>query len=166
MSNDDFDNVPVGSNQENGASPPDPGFDWRGVVIRLPTTAYVERSGDDWARLPPIPLCGFYRLDMLDLPADGLLVVVAVNAADGTQLRGVVGDEDEDPGTIVPPPHDPPLPDAMLEGVSTDEYFNPDLTRTVGLPARPGIWVIHVRFGHARSNDATIEIVEKPRGHR
>lgn len=152
-----FENVPLNTNEPCACSPKEPSQDWRGILIAAP--ANVSFGGDEnkspdgaFAR---VPICGFYMLDAYGAPT-GAMVLHAENVESGEKFSGAVGEDDPSPDE--PPPPTEPHDYTVLEGVSVEGYFNPNLAKFVQLPQESATYKVHVEWGKKKSNVVTIEL--------
>ncbi|UCE58246.1 MAG: hypothetical protein JSU63_12475 [Phycisphaerales bacterium] len=156
-----FLDVPLNTDEPNPCSPPEPDPDWLGMVIQAPQQVTFKRGvtvGDNEA-FAAIPICGYMLLEVLSVPEDAEMLLVAVDRRSGKIYRGEV--VELDPSPVIPPPPSPPLSDEELEGLASGGYFNPNLADFVPLPQEPGEYHVHVEFGKAKSNEVTIKVVEE-----
>lgn len=158
-----FHDVPLGTTERTACSPPEPDFEWRGVVLRAPArvtlTAATARS-----RELVIPLCGLYTVDLaMALRHPGRLALVVTDITTGASYRGEL--VDRDPSPIIPPPRTlrAPRPDPeRLAKMASASNFNVDAAAYVTLPALPARYRIRAEFAGYRSNEVDVEVLPRP----
>lgn len=150
-----FAKVRLNSNEPNPCSPHPPAGDWRGVVIQAPAQVKLQRV-NGMARVPAIPVCGYYLVDVVPNPDGDRLRLVAVDRK-GRVFAGEVVSHDRSPDE--PPPPSEPLSAEDLKGLASGGYFNPNLAEFVALPAAPARYQVHVELKGHESNVVTIAVV-------
>ena len=155
--NAQFLKVALNSREAQPCSPKPPAGSWRGLLIQAPTQVSYKPGERVDGQFAAIPLCGFYQLDLLALQDDKPLMLVAVDQANGQTYRGPVLDEDA--GNNEPQPGPQKVDPALLAGMSTSSYFNPNLARYVRLPERAAQYSVHAEFGGMQSNSVTVDLV-------
>ena len=159
----DFVNVPFKTGEQNPCSPDKPhDFSWRGIVIRAKKQIFYKKEdgGPPSKYLTAImPVCGFLSVELAAVSHNDALALVAVNQETGAIFRGNVGEDD--PGMMAEDPHDDPFDPGLLEGQSSEEFFNENLTDYLKLPLSPATYQVYGELGPYRSNTVTISVDEK-----
>ena len=145
-----FDEVPLGSDEENACTPKEPeDINWTGILIQSPREVELGEGAN-------LPLCG-----RLQLPAsDGApMKLVALRAGADEPLDGVIyvssGDLEDGP------PDGPPLSPEDLAGLLVGGVFNHDAFVFVPQMAVPGTWKVSIQVGKWTSNEVTVELVAR-----
>ncbi len=147
----EFRNAGWNSYEQSPCSPPEPDIDWRGVVIRAPASVFYKPAAP-----VAIPICGYYMVELANLPQGSTLTLVVQNEATGLRMVGAV--VEYDPSPEVPPPPAEPVAPEDLEGLATGRFFNVNLLDFVKMPVAPGTYRVEAYYGNARSNRVTVRL--------
>ena len=162
ISNADFKNIELNSDTQNLCSPEvSTHSDFIGVAINVPTEIeFSEAEPAQDGSFTVIPICGFYRLSMVELNKDSVIQLFAMNIKTEQVYRGELLEEDA--GTEEPMPFDEPelLPED-LEGQLLSAYFNPNLTHYVSLPIEEATYKVLVQIGQVKSNIVELTVRRK-----
>jgi len=161
MTDDDlFEHVPFDTNKQSACSPADPGIEWRGLKVRVPSEVALPKKNTPHFALV-IPLCGIYRINLAQaIRFPGPLTLIVTDIATGKTYRGPI--VDRDPNITIPPPPSPPLNASAFEGVFSSTYFNVDVASYVALPLQPSRYRLKVEWAGYQSNEVTIAVVHHP----
>jgi hypothetical protein len=147
-----FVDVPLNTRKQHACSPPAPGANWHGVVIRAPQRVTFQ-SGSR----PVVPVCGYFNVA---LDAGGAKAPMKLVAVDRRTGRASSGDVVElDPSPTVPRPAVPPPDPKDLAGMSWGSYFNSNLVDFVAIPEASGTYDVHVEFHGHKSNVVAVEVI-------
>ncbi len=150
-----FEQMPVDVFEPTACSPRPPDPAWRGVAIQAPRRVVVERGG----RLPRIPVCGMYMLNVPYPVVEDTIILYAREKKSGMTFTVPV--RENDPSPEEPPPPTRPLTEKDVQGLASGRYFNPNAASLPGLPALPAVYDIYVEVRGIRSNVATLEVVAR-----
>lgn len=155
-----FLDVPLNRKGRHACSPPKPGPDWLGVIIRAPRLVKFQRGEvvGNYGAFAAIPICGFYRVEVRWEENPDPLKLVVVDRRTGQALSGPI--IELDPSPIVPPPKGTPIDPQKTKGQTSGSYFNPNLADYVALPHTSATYDVHVEFREYKSNVVTIELIE------
>jgi hypothetical protein len=160
MINDEnlFQQVPLDTNEQTSCSPADPGFDWRGVVIRAPSRVVLPEKSLQHSPLI-IPICGLYLVDVANISRHpGPKIAVVADEVLGQVYKGELIKRRREP--TIPRPPSPPLdPSANL---AFGDYFNVNIAAYVTLPLQPARYRVKIEYAGYHSNEVTIVVVERP----
>jgi hypothetical protein len=140
---------------ETPDSPRPPNPQWRGVMISAAERNILS------LRSPMVLLRGMYRIQGSQYPAKDRLKLTAVDIRTRQEYTGFAGQKDASPDA--PPPEgldEPPDPATMARMVFSG-FFNTDLRGVLGLPATPGSYRVWAEYGPIKSNEITLQIVDK-----
>jgi hypothetical protein len=154
-----FQHVPLDTNEQTVCSPADPGFDWRGVVIRAPSQITLPKKTSPSSELI-IPICGQYLVNVrsaLNYPGPKILIVT--DDISGETYRGAL--VKRDPYPTIPPPRTPPI-DPNSKSAFGDR-FNVNIADYVTLPMQPARYRVKVEYAGHQSNEVVISVVEGPK---
>jgi hypothetical protein len=151
-----FADVPLHTSNPAPCSPEPPGPEWRGILIAAPERVTMDRTGVALHPPAPIPICGYYLLDVPREPTEEAIWLVLTEPATETTREAPV--TSQDPSPVAPPP-ERSLDPALLEGVASGSYFNPDLTTFLPLPPVAATYEVTVRYRGFTSNTVTIDVV-------
>lgn len=156
-----FADVPLHANRSTACTPEPADPEWRGILIAAPTRVTLEPVGDGFIPPAPVPICGYFVLDILATRDDGPMRLVLTEAGGGAD-EPVVRTAHLTPTSRSPrkpPPEPEPVDPELLEGLASGGYFNPDLTYFLPLRPEPAIYEVQVEFAGFTSNTVTIEVV-------
>lgn len=149
-----FQRVPLDTNEQTACSPEDPGFDWRGVVIRAPSRVMLPSNSE-----LVIPICGLYLVDTAKtLKHPGPKVLIIIDSVSGQIYKGPLVKPILEP-TIPPPPSRSISPSTKS---AFGGYFNVNAAAYVDFPKRPARYRLKIEYAGYQSNEVTISIVEQP----
>jgi hypothetical protein len=156
----EFTAVTLNSYEESPCSPPAPGPVWRGVAIRMPQTAIFGTEAVADRAAAALPVCGYYLLDIADIPEDAALTLVARDISTGRIFSGPL--IEHDPSPEAPPPaaaEAEPVDPAALKGLATGSYFNVNAFQFIALPVAAATYDVYVEYGRDRSNTVRVTLV-------
>lgn len=162
ISNVDFKDIELNSDMQNLCSPAvSADSDFVGVAINMPTKIeFNEAEPAEDGSFAVIPICGFYRLSLLELSKDSVIQLFVMNVETEQVYRGELLEQDA--GTEEPMPFDEPeLLPQDLEGQQLSAYFNPNLTHYVSLPIEQARYKVLVQIGHVKSNVVELTVSRK-----
>ncbi|MDB5746960.1 MAG: hypothetical protein JWP72_1808 [Massilia sp.] len=157
-----FEQVPFGKNERTVCSPedPGPGFDWRGVLVRAPSTVDLPDQDAPSSTLI-IPLCGIYTINLAKaIRHPGRQVLIVTNDSTGQTYRGEI--VDRDPNLLIPPPPTRRLRAEDYEHQAFGGYLNVNVASFVALPSHPARYRVKVKWSGYESNEVSIAVVQRP----
>ena len=156
MTNDSvFHQVPLDTSDQHICSPADPGFFWRGVLLRAPSQVALPENRAQYKEFI-IPLCGLYLVNAADtVRYPGPLVLVVTDSESGQVYKGAIIKEDPHP-TIPQPRSSPP---SLTSKQAFGSYFNVNVAAYVKLSLQPARYRVKVEYAGHQSNEVNIEIV-------
>ncbi|MCC2954921.1 hypothetical protein LK542_04735 [Massilia sp. IC2-477] len=153
-----FQQVPLDTNEQTPCSPEDPGFNWRGVVIRAPSTIILPKRTAQLATVT-IPICGLYLVDVANkFRYPGPKILIFSDDSSGQTYKGALVKRNIEP-TIPPPPSQPINPSSKA---AFSEYFNVNAAAYLALPIQPARYRVSIEYAGYRSNEVMISVVEHP----
>lgn len=159
----------LGPTQGSPSRPADPAF--RGIVIRAPRKVAFKKGAiaDRDVGFALVPICGYYRLDLLLPDRYSDLHEAIVLVATDLDRKEVFSGRTADPDLLVPPPGEPASTPGGEQSYQSGPhvyggYFNPNLVQYARLPRRSATYEVHAELegSGVRSNRVTIELVETP----
>jgi hypothetical protein len=159
MTNDDlFRHVPLDTNEQTFCSPADPGFTWRGVVLRAPSQVTLPGKSSPYSALI-IPICGLYLINSGSTsrhPGPKILIITDITS--GKIYSGAL--VKPDPYPTIPPPRTRPV--KPNSNAAFGEYFNVNAADYVTLPMQPARYRVKIEYAGHQSNELLIAVVERP----
>jgi len=147
-----FAHLPLYSNEPNACTPPDPGVDWRGVLIAAPARVTLPAGNTT----PSAHICARYMVETTRLLEGKPMTMHVEEKATGATFQGAV--LDEDPNPIAPEPHRRPIDPATVANMSNGATVTRDLFQFVKLPRKPARYEVYVEYGGYASNRVVIDV--------
>ena len=152
-----FQQVPLDTSEQTLCSPEDPGLYWRGVVIRSPSRVVLPEETSQYSSLI-IPICGLYLVDVANaIEYPGPKILVISDEISGKIYKGELVKRIPEP--TIPPPSSPRI--KSYKNTAFGSYFNVNAAAYVTIPMQAARYRMKIEYAGYRSNEVTIEIVER-----